>query len=54
MGSSLWHVESLVAAFFIVEYGIWFPNQGSILGSLNGKHGVLATGPQGSPMSLKH
>ena len=51
--SLLWHVESFVAAFFIVAYGSWFPNQGLILDSLNGKHGVLAIGPQRSPMSPK-
>ena len=40
--SSLWHAGSLAVA-----YGNLFPDQGSNLGPLHWKHGVLATGPPG-------
>ena len=47
------HVESLVAALelLVAECGIQFPDQGSNLGSLHWKSGVLASGLPG--MSLK-
>ena len=50
-GSSLRHVGSLVAAYhlLLVACGIWFPDQEMNLGPRHREHGVLATGPPGSP-----
>ena len=48
----LQHAVSLVVMCnpLVVARGIWFPGQGSNLGSLHWEHGGLAAGPQGKSL----
>ena len=53
--SSLWHAESLVVAceLLVAACGILFSDQGWNPGPLDWEHGVLATGPPGSPHHIE-
>ena len=56
--SFIWLCQVLVAAhrifFFFFSYGMWdlVPQPGLNPSSLHWEHGVLATGPQGSPSHI--
>ena len=53
-GPQLWYTGSLVAAckLLVAAFRIQFPGQGSNPGPLHWEHGVLASGPPGSPYRL--